>query len=313
MPSRWKEVVRLTFKGDRFRDHAFDLTALTELSQFQKLVAETAKTLWRAQHPERERLPRNFEQRTRLCLRKIEEGSAIAPLEVFIEDGEVDGVVQENLAEDLWHEEPPELVEALDLANDVFRALESEEPLPGRFPRSLLPEYQKWGKSLEMGEEIELRRPGKQPARTSQRQLESLSKYADIPQETLVETTAEVIEADVRQRRFQALREDGALVTVHFSEDQETKVTTALKDHKVTRVRFKGSGEVSPDGTSLRVHKVDELNLENPNEIAFDESARSIGDILEEIAEEVPDSEWRKLPPDLSINLDHYLYGVPKE
>ena len=25
MPGQWKEVVRLTFKGDRFRDHALDL------------------------------------------------------------------------------------------------------------------------------------------------------------------------------------------------------------------------------------------------------------------------------------------------
>jgi hypothetical protein len=52
-----KEVVRLRFKRERFRDRALDLTALTELRQFQKIVAETAKALWRAAHPDQERLP----------------------------------------------------------------------------------------------------------------------------------------------------------------------------------------------------------------------------------------------------------------
>ncbi|MGH8607560.1 MAG: hypothetical protein ACREX9_09105 [Gammaproteobacteria bacterium] len=71
MSGNWKEVVRLRFTGDRFRDHALDLGALSELSQFQKIVAETAKALWRAANPGRERLPWHFEERTRLCLRYL--------------------------------------------------------------------------------------------------------------------------------------------------------------------------------------------------------------------------------------------------
>lgn len=40
--------------------------------------------------------------------------------------------------------------------------------------------------------------------------------------------------------------------------------------------------------------------------------SRPIEDVLGELAKEVPDEEWRNLPPDLSDNLDHYLYGTPK-
>ena len=86
MSGTWREIVRLRFKGERFRDHALDLTALTELRQFQRIVAETAKALWRTANPDRERLPAHFEDRTRLCLRRIESGSAVAPLEVWVED-----------------------------------------------------------------------------------------------------------------------------------------------------------------------------------------------------------------------------------
>jgi len=34
---------------------------------------------------------------------------------------------------------------------------------------------------------------------------------------------------------------------------------------------------------------------------------------VEEISAQVPREEWEKLPKDLSKNLDHYLYGAPKD
>jgi Arc/MetJ-type ribon-helix-helix transcriptional regulator len=39
---------------------------------------------------------------------------------------------------------------------------------------------------------------------------------------------------------------------------------------------------------------------------------RPIEEVLAEIASQVPDEEWAKLPADLNDNLDHYLYGAPK-
>lgn len=34
---------------------------------------------------------------------------------------------------------------------------------------------------------------------------------------------------------------------------------------------------------------------------------------VEAISAQVPREEWEKLPKDLSKNIDHYLYGVPKD
>ncbi|MFC1816458.1 hypothetical protein ACFL0M_11110 [Thermodesulfobacteriota bacterium] len=45
----------------------------------------------------------------------------------------------------------------------------------------------------------------------------------------------------------------------------------------------------------------------------YDQSARPIEDILEELAREIPQEEWDRLPGDLNDNLDHYLYGIPKK
>ncbi len=302
MTGKWKEVVKLTFKGERFRDHALDLQALGELSQFQKMVAETAKTLWRVANPNRERLPSHFEERVRLCLRRIEDGSATAPLEVFIE---------ENDQKTFWEPEPVEIKEAVKLAHEVFEAIAADAQLPERFPRALLSEYAKWGQSIADDEAVELHVPDKKPASLTLVHKKRLEKYVETPHEDHVEISGEVFEADVKKGRFQLWSGEDTAVTVVFTSEQEYQVTTALKEHKTARMYVKGSGEYSPQGKLLRVLQVDELRL-TTSETHYDKSACPIEDLLEELAREIPQEEWDKLPSDLNDNLDHYLYGVPK-
>ncbi|OGL47886.1 MAG: hypothetical protein A2161_22750 [Candidatus Schekmanbacteria bacterium RBG_13_48_7] len=302
MTGKWIEIAKLSFKGNRFRDHALDLTTLGELSQFQKLVSETAKTLWKIDCPGKY-LPQHFDDRVRLYLRRIEDGSATAPLEVFIED---------QSQTSLWDPVPTEVNEAVELAREVFEALDTNRPLPERFPRVLLPEYAKWGQSLDAGEEILLYIPEKNPARFSPLYKQELEKYIEIPHEDHVQITGEVFEADVKQRRFQIVLDNDIRISANFTTEQEDKVTTALKDHNSVRIIVKGSGEHSNQGKLLRITRIDELNLIT-GEISYDRSAKPIEDILEELAQEIPQNEWDRLPDDLNDNLDHYLYGVPKQ
>lgn len=41
--------------------------------------------------------------------------------------------------------------------------------------------------------------------------------------------------------------------------------------------------------------------------------AEPIEDVLRRICKDIPQEEWDKLPDDLTDNLDHYLYGTPKD
>lgn len=304
MPGQWKEVVRLGFKGDRFRDHALDLSALTELSQFQKLIAETAKALWRTAHPDRERLPSRFEDRTRLCLRRIEPGSAVVPLEVYIEEPD---------SPQLWDPEPKEVNEAIGLAHEVLQAVAQDAPLPERFPRQLVSEYAKWGQSLADNEEIELRPPGKAPSRISALHRQRLAAFVETAHEDTVEVTGEVFEADVRQGKFQLWCDDGPAVAVSFDAEQEELVTTALKEHRSARLLVRGRGEFSPSGQLRRFVQVHTLEMVSQHHPEYDTEAPSIEDVLSALAAEVPEEDWDNLPTDLSDNLDHYLYGTPRQ
>lgn len=40
---------------------------------------------------------------------------------------------------------------------------------------------------------------------------------------------------------------------------------------------------------------------------------RTIWEKVEDIIKEVPPEAWDGLPPDGSLNVDHYLYGAPKK
>ena len=300
MSGQWKEVARLHFKGERFRDHALDLTALSELRQFQKMVAETAKALWRKANPDRERLPRYFEDRTRLCLRSIEEGSAAVPLEVFIKDpGQPE----------LWEPEPVEVNEAIDLAYRVFGAVHEDTSLPDELPKELLTEYARWGQGLSDDEVLEFAPPGKSAVRVTAHERERLTALAEPPYEDEVDETGQVLEADVRQMRFQLWLDDRTSVQVSFTEEQETEVTTALKDHKMVRLRARGRGEFTSQGTLQRIIRVDRLHVVRDEEAHFDAAAPAIEDVLAALAKEVPEEEWDRLPRDLTDRLDDYLYG----
>ncbi len=300
MSGHWKEVVSLRFKGERFRDHALDLSALSELSQFQKLVAETAKALWRAANPASGRLPNRFEERTRLCLRRIGDGSAVVPLEVYVEEPEDPA---------FWAPEPVEANQAIELTYEVFEAAAGDGPLPERLPKHLVSEYAKWGESLAEDEEVEFAPPGKRPARVCARCRDRLASFAETPYEEMTEATGEVLEADVRQQRFQLWIDERTSVAVPFSDEQEDAVTTALKDHRSVRLKVTGRGERSPDGRLLRFSDIDTIELLEVGPAAYEESAPPIEETLAAISAEIPDEEWRKLPPDLSGNLDYYLHG----
>lgn len=47
--------------------------------------------------------------------------------------------------------------------------------------------------------------------------------------------------------------------------------------------------------------------------VPYDAEAPPIEEVLAELAAEVPEEDWNRLPADLTDNLDHYLYGTPRE
>lgn len=86
------------------------------------------------------------------------------------------------------------------------------------------------------------------------------------------------------------------------------------------RVTIKPGGTIEitdpsfPPGQEAEVTVV----VETGRRVAGDKSsqavdARPIWERVVEIGAAVPPEDWARVPRDLSKNLDHYLYGAPKE
>jgi hypothetical protein len=127
-----------------------------------------------------------------------------------------------------------------------------------------------------------------------------------------VELRGEVRAADLDGHQFSLRLDDGTKVRARFTAAQEQSVTEALRDHASRRLRLKGSGEVVLDG-EIRVASVKSLVVE-PLEVGRPvSSAKPIWEVALEIAANVHEEDWTKVPSDGARNLHHYLQGAPKE
>jgi hypothetical protein len=85
------------------------------------------------------------------------------------------------------------------------------------------------------------------------------------------------------------------------------------------RVKIKPGGmiEISdpslPAGEEAEVTVVVERRAATDAPAGGDASSKPLWQRIVEIGAAVPEGDWDKVPVDLSKNLDHYLYGAPKE
>ena len=297
MNESWKEVARLHFKGERYDDHSLDADALREYIQFQKIAREMAKAIWKKRHPDRRNLPKDFEDRTRLCLRAIEEGSVAVPLEIREQPKNALPLKEE------WHE----IMEAIDIAHEVFCAAERGEMLPEDAPKNILPDLLKLGESLPDDAEFGFAPSGKPIVPVTKKSRQRLQEFISEPYEGSIEIIGCVFEADVFKKHFQVCLDNGTKVLAEFAAEQESDITSALKDHESVRLRLEGRGKFSQQGKLEKVISVTKILAIKGDEAVFDPTAEPIEDALARIAKQIPESDWDNLPPDLSIRHDDYL------
>lgn len=129
------------FVGPRFAEHTLPLSAAKDLAAYGDLVVELAKHLYRRKHEDRERIPKGFADGFHLHLERVDEGSA-APLLALV------------MTNALVNPLPAEFAEARELINEVIATNEADR-LPVEFPKELYSYFNKIGRSLEPGEQLE--------------------------------------------------------------------------------------------------------------------------------------------------------------
>jgi hypothetical protein len=303
MTKRRHELVTHFFKGGRFDDHGVDVDVLPDLIAYKKILVETAKEIWRRKNPNRRRLPKNFDETLSLKFYEIRAGSAGVPLMREIQSE------QTKLAFDR-----DELDEAVEMLDDAIEAIAEDKPLPEALPKNVIPLFGDYGKTLRNDEQFELRIPHRRKAACyGTQERERFIKLAETAYEDLVDYTGEIRAADLDRGNFILKLADGAKVIGKFSPEQETTITDALRAHVSVRLHVRGRAEFLNEAGPRRLVSIECLSVEPAGEKSYDETAKPIWEIAEEIGAAIPAEAWATVPNDAAENLDHYLYGHPRK
>lgn len=306
-----KLLTTLRFHGGRFDDESgvLEIDALPELLAYKKLVVETAKGLWRARNPQRERLPRYFEVGIRLFFREVGSGSACVPIERACDTLEGDELGLN--AEDDVDAAAALIDECIAAANSA-----TEVVLPGRFPRQAIGLFEDFGQTLRVGEGIESRMPGRtRHVDYTLHTREILLGRVRDGYEDAIDVSGEVRAASLRSAgggEFTLFSDSGEKMDGVFSPEQEAQVTQALHEHRTLRLRVRGKGHFDANGSLRKLKPGADIEIVARGGPVFDSSARPIWEVIAEIGRSAPPEAWTKVPTDGAKNLDHYLYGHPK-
>src|SRR5262245_2108288 len=229
-----KQVALLRFKGPRFEDHGLDVDVLPELIAYKHLLQETAKEVWRREHPDRIRLPRKFEADITLKFFQLQAGSTAVPLmrerslrqlplTVFFDD-EVD--------------------EAATLLEDAIHAAEVGAAAPSKFPRGVIPLFDGLGRTLRDDEFLLVSAGTRtETARYDATVKRHILAWASSPLTDEVSLTGEVRATDLDGLKFSLRLDDGNKITGRFKPEHERTILDALGEHASRRIRVVGHGE----------------------------------------------------------------------
>ncbi len=297
------EMSTLRFDGERFNGHALDVECTQELIAYRNLVLECAKSLWRVKYPNRSNLPKGFEKGFRLQFNRLEDGSALVPLQrVRTADVQADLDITD------------EFDEAVGLIDQAIRAANDEDLLPVGLPSNVIPLFRDFGKTLRDDEVLFTRGRGSESeAPYTAKARQRLADWIEPSYEDVVSVSGEVRMANVGPGRF-ALQVDRvggqAVIEGKFLPEDESKVLAALQQHRSARLQVKGLGEFgTADRLLKRFSRVDHVDFV-PEEVAYDESVAPIWEQLSSIGQQAPPSAWDAVPTDLSVRLDEIVYGA---
>ena len=295
------ELASLRFDGKRFEGHALDVECTQELIAYRNLIVECAKELWRRKHPDRVRLPRGFEEGFRLQFNRLENGSAVVPLQR----------VRVNDQSELDWGNLDEFDEAAELIDAAIIAANDDDLLPTALPSNVIPLFRDFGKSLGPDEVLFTRsRHASVEAAYTPKARNRLTEWVGPIYEDVVDVVGEVRMANVGPGAFLLqLHGTEAQVSGRFGPEQESQVLDALRNHQSVRLRVQGTAEFATSDRQIKkFSRVDKVALATLTEQGFDEAAIPIWEQLAAIGESAPKGTWDGVPSDLSMRIDEIVY-----
>jgi hypothetical protein len=242
----------LVFQGARFQG-AMPVDVLPELLAYRELIMTVARALFLERNPARTRVPKGFEDELRLVLEKVEDGSAVPILSRELPSGQ------------LFQDGADVFADARDLVEQGIAAA-AGSTLPATFPRSALPKFAAFGRSLREGESVVVAPPGTRVGAKYDRQIrKNLLLLSAASYEDTVDLFGEVRSADKDIEGFALRLPDGTRVDVRSPSHLFPVAMQSMIDES-TVMRVRGVGLFNADGALQRVAIATDVRLADEGE-----------------------------------------------
>ncbi len=246
---------RARFCGRRFDGGHLDLDAIPELVAYKRIIIETAKWLFRVDHPDRARVPKGFERSFSLALTGVESGSANAKL-LRVDDGS-----QLPLgAHDCDYFE-----QARTRVNEIIDRAGQGQKLEG-VPLEVLRVLEQLGASLGAEESLEIMpRDASNGARYDRTVRRNISLAITSEYEEVLEIIGVVVAVDRMRRRCSIRLGSGEKQDGRFREDLADPLAHALATKGYCRLQVTATYSQSETMKRLEVEEFEALEFEGPD------------------------------------------------
>ena len=225
------EFIKPRFVGPRYDEHTLPMDVARDLAAYEELVVELAKHLYLLEHPERQRVPKGFENSFSLHLQQVEAGST-KPILAWVAAG---ALALQGGAGGYFEQ-------ARELVTECVSASSAGQQLPQKFPKHLLDYFNVFGRSLRDGESVELPGPaGAAAAVLTPERRKALVLAAQKVYTKDVELTGTVGETDWEKHTIRLRLEEGTAVNAPLPDAFEELARKAGGKER-TLVQIKGIG-----------------------------------------------------------------------
>jgi len=256
--------------GGRFEEHVIPLDFFQDLAAFEKMLIEVAKWEYKKKHPDKKRLPNNFDKNMVLNVSSMSEGSVILSLVLALS-------CSPGLYEP-WEQEC--LTAASQTVAKVISAVEKGEPFAELLPKKVLAQFELFGRRFHEGESIEWTAPNQTEKviykkDTRKKILLAHSSKKEYTEETFFR--ASVADLIQTQNKIDVLLPDGRKVPIPLDREYKEIIFEALRGYSDNaRVQIRGIGRFSQDGKLLEMVSVDDIAALDPLDVGarLDELSR---------------------------------------
>lgn len=254
-------------KGERFNGGSIPLNVLADFAVLEEMLVEVAKAKCK-EATGKSRVPRGFMDGVSLKLTGVKDGSAIPVIQLMI----VAPTARPSYTPARVYFEQAKLAIIL-----AIHAAERDQPITDHLPRNLLGYFDRFGRSLEVGEAIEfVKSDNTPPAKLTQeirRKLVLASSEDEYTEDVVLFGLVPV--ADQQANTFHVLLRDGSKVKAPLSKQQFDSVMEAFNNYRSgQRVRLKAHA---------RYNRAQRIQVIESVEHLFVLDVLDVGDRLDEL------------------------------